>query len=132
TISAAGELGHRARPAGVQRRGEGGRLKSRAPPGAPTDELKRDLGSYKRDVISVLRQEASDREATGGVAENQHGLWLVHRLQPESAAYNVGFAARVHGEVNSDLLEESLQVLVDRHESLRTTYPLSVESPIRI
>src|SRR5690606_2358560 len=112
TISAAGELVHRVRAAGVELWVEGRRLKFRAPPGALTDEFKRDLGSYKGDVISVLRQEASDRESTGGVAENQHGLWLLHRLQPESAAYNVGFAARVHGEVNSDLLEESLQVLV--------------------
>src|SRR5690606_34980183 len=44
----------------------------------------------------------------------------------------VAFAAWVDGCVDTDVLEESLQVIVDRHESLRTAYPLSAEQPVRV
>jgi natural product biosynthesis luciferase-like monooxygenase protein len=52
----------------------------------------------------------------------QRALWFLHRLAPESAAYNVFFAMRVLSELNAPALRRAFQTLIDRHPSLRTTY----------
>jgi hypothetical protein len=56
------------------------------------------------------------------LSRGQQALWFLHRLAPESAAYNIAGAVRIAGSVDADVLRQSFQALVDRHPSLRTTY----------
>ncbi len=58
------------------------------------------------------------------VSHNQRSLWYIHQLEPGSAAYNVGFAARVCSPVDVSALRYAFQTLIDRHSVLRTTYVL--------
>jgi len=58
----------------------------------------------------------------------QQRLWLLDRLQPESAAYNVGVALRLTGTLDEDLLAASLGEVIRRHEPLRTVYSVSAEA----
>src|SRR6185312_11957567 len=58
----------------------------------------------------------------------QQRLWLLDRLQPESAAYNVGVALRLTGTLDEDLLAASLGEVIRRHEPLRTVYSVSAET----
>jgi amino acid adenylation domain-containing protein len=51
----------------------------------------------------------------------QERLWFVEQFQPGTAAYNSFFCARINGEINPDILEQSFAELVSRHEVLRTT-----------
>jgi amino acid adenylation domain-containing protein len=65
----------------------------------------------------------------------QESLWFLDRLRGASGLYNIPWAAKLTGALNVDALERSLQALVDRHESLRTSFeeqggvPLQVVSP---
>ncbi len=52
----------------------------------------------------------------------QERLWFIDRLQPHSAAYNLPLAVRLRGALNFEALRRSLQRVIDRHESLRTTF----------
>ncbi|MFI8949679.1 condensation domain-containing protein, partial [Streptomyces sp. NPDC053750] len=52
----------------------------------------------------------------------QQRLWLVDRLSPGSAAYNVPLAVRVRGGLDVGVLGEALSVVVGRHEVLRTVF----------
>ena len=52
----------------------------------------------------------------------QQRLWIVDQLTRDSAAYNLPRAYRLVGPLSFDALEKALQGLVDRHESLRTTF----------
>src|SRR3982751_105845 len=52
----------------------------------------------------------------------QERLWFLQQLEPESAAYNVPRAIRILGAVNLVTLEQSLNEIIRRHESLRTTF----------
>ena len=52
----------------------------------------------------------------------QEGLWLLQQLDHTSAAYHVGFANRLRGEMRVPVLEQALQTLVVRHEALRTRF----------
>ncbi|MDX6502481.1 MAG: hypothetical protein QOG23_5745, partial [Blastocatellia bacterium] len=61
----------------------------------------------------------------------QRALWFLHQLAPESAAYNLSFGARVRSTLDVAVLRRSMQVLVDRHPSLRTTFEANQGEPIQ-
>ena len=52
----------------------------------------------------------------------QQRLWLLDQLEPDSFAYNVSRLVRVRGPLNYEALRKTLDTLVARHESLRTTF----------
>jgi amino acid adenylation domain-containing protein len=52
----------------------------------------------------------------------QQRLWFLSQLEPASSAYNLPFAIRVTGNLHIALLRRALQAVVQRHESLRTTF----------
>lgn len=62
----------------------------------------------------------------------QQRLWFLHQLNPQSAAYNMVNAVRIQGELNSDLVERSLQVVVARHEALRTTFAMHNDQLVQV
>ncbi|HSU14828.1 non-ribosomal peptide synthetase, partial [Longimicrobium sp.] len=51
----------------------------------------------------------------------QERLWFIHRLDPESAAYNVPVFRRLEGPLDVPALARALSEVVRRHEALRTT-----------
>ncbi|WP_322063400.1 condensation domain-containing protein, partial [Paraburkholderia sp. J63] len=52
----------------------------------------------------------------------QQRLWFLWNLQPESSAYHVTGAMRLKGTLDASALRASFDALVQRHESLRTTF----------
>jgi amino acid adenylation domain-containing protein len=64
-------------------------------------------------------------------SQAQRALWFVDRLAPESAAYNLAGAARVHGELDTAALGRALAVLVEHHPGLRTTFEERGGAPVR-
>lgn len=49
-------------------------------------------------------------------------FWLLARMDPESTAFHMPACVRISGPLERATLEQSLQVLNDRHEVLRTTF----------
>jgi amino acid adenylation domain-containing protein len=62
----------------------------------------------------------------------QESLWVVDQLAPDSLAYHLPCAIRLQGPLDLSALDESLQALIQRHESLRTTFPLVDDHPAQI
>jgi amino acid adenylation domain-containing protein/non-ribosomal peptide synthase protein (TIGR01720 family) len=54
----------------------------------------------------------------------QQGLWYQAELEPGNPAYHVPVAVRMRGVIDADAIAAALQAIVDRHESLRTTFAL--------
>ncbi len=52
----------------------------------------------------------------------QERLWFLDRLEPGSAAYNIGFRLTLEGALSVPALEAALSHVVARHEPLRTRY----------
>src|ERR1051325_4141882 len=52
----------------------------------------------------------------------QQRLWLLERLDPGTAAFNMSAAVRLTGALDVSALQQSLDEVVRRHESLRTTF----------
>lgn len=56
------------------------------------------------------------------VSYSQLAAWFQYRLEGARAEFNIPFARRLEGPLNSDALGAALNDVVARHESLRTNY----------
>jgi amino acid adenylation domain-containing protein/FkbH-like protein len=61
----------------------------------------------------------------------QERQWFLNRLAPDSSVYHVSVGLRLRGALVADELEASLGIMVDRHESLRTTFDMVEGRPIQ-
>src|SRR5579883_1699109 len=52
----------------------------------------------------------------------QERLWFLDQWEPGSSAYNIYSALRMQGKLSIKILERSLSMLIQRHETLRTTF----------
>lgn len=81
---------------------------------------------------------------TGAASRKEAAMWLLERLVPETGVNNVVVAFEVDGRLDRKLLARALRAVVDRYETLRTTFrtdgttltrevhpPSSVDVPVR-
>jgi len=58
-------------------------------------------------------------------------LWVLYRLEPESAAYHLPVTLRLAGELEVAALSGALAEIVRRHEILRTVFAKGEEEPVQ-
>ena len=71
------------------------------------------------------------REGPSALSFAQQRLWLLERLGGGGRTYNIPLTYRIHGRVQESVLQRCLQEVVNRHESLRTTFIESPEGPLQ-
>ena len=62
----------------------------------------------------------------------QERLWFLEQLQPGTATYHIPIALRLCGELHVQALTKSLQMVVQRHEVLRTTFTVVDDQAVQI
>lgn len=62
----------------------------------------------------------------------QRRLWFLHQLDPSSPLYNIVAPILVTGDLDVRALQQSLNEVVQRHESLRTTFGAVQGEPMQI
>jgi len=62
----------------------------------------------------------------------QRRLWVLERLHPGTAAYNIPSAVRIRGALDAGVLARALDGLRARHESLRTTFAEHAGEPAQV
>ncbi|NNH72848.1 non-ribosomal peptide synthetase [Nocardia uniformis] len=62
----------------------------------------------------------------------QQRMWVLNRLDPDSAAYNIIAPLRLTGALDVDALRGAVRDVVTRHETLRTIYPADAEGPRQV
>ncbi|HEX6045328.1 MAG TPA: amino acid adenylation domain-containing protein [Pyrinomonadaceae bacterium] len=72
------------------------------------------------------------RDASLPLSFAQQRLWFLCQLEPGLVAYNVPAAVRLIGNLNVTVLNWSLNEIVRRHESLRTTFDSVAGQPVQI
>ena len=83
----------------------------------------------RRPSLSISR---ADRTKPVRVSTQQERMWFLQQMQPTGTAYNLGQALRLRGHLHVDSLRWSLGRLIDRHESLRTSFALQRGLPVQV
>ena len=71
---------------------------------------------------AVTRIEPARRDDAEQLSFAEQRLWFLAQLEPDSTQYHIPMAIRWRGPLDAVALERSVNALVARHESLRTTY----------
>ena len=122
----------------IQLRVEGADLRVSAPPGALTAALREDLGRRKAELLAHLQAgggEGSmgdvvplvrvDRKRDLPLSFAQERMWFLQRMDPEANPYRVEMLFALRAD-EADL-QRAWNMLLDRHEILRTTYCMNDE-----
>lgn len=87
----------------------------------------RGLAGKVVDVVPKRRQRAY-----AATSFAQQRLWFLDRLIPANPAYNVRSVVQLDGKLDIALLERCLNVIVSRHEVLRTTFRVVDGRPVQV
>ncbi|MCK5058674.1 MAG: amino acid adenylation domain-containing protein, partial [Candidatus Aminicenantes bacterium] len=61
----------------------------------------------------------------------QERLYLLQQMNMESTVYNIPFVALLEGDLDKEKLQETFLQLIERHESLRTTFHMLTKEPVQ-
>ncbi|HEY6350086.1 MAG TPA: amino acid adenylation domain-containing protein [Candidatus Angelobacter sp.] len=62
----------------------------------------------------------------------QQRLWFLDQMEPGTGAYNLPFGLRLLGNLDRLTLERSLNAMIQRHEVLRTRFPVRDGKPVQV
>src|SRR5262245_14583870 len=100
------------------------------------------LSPKKRALFELLMKEKQKAAGSRSIPKRPSGslaplsfaqqrLWFLDQWKPGTTAYNVAVAYRVKGQLDSNLLAQSITEVVRRHESLRTTFVTVAEQAVQ-
>ncbi|MFC8449360.1 condensation domain-containing protein [Kitasatospora sp. NPDC057223] len=75
--------------------------------------------------MNTTSTAAPDNGTPFPLSHLQRRLWLLHTLDPTGALQSTARCFRIDGRPDTDALQQALDRLVERHEPLRTVFPLS-------
>jgi len=90
--------------------------------------LKQESTGASRSLILPRRQETQSLPLSFA----QERLWFLDRLEPGSSAYNLPTSVRLRGTLKVEALERSLNAIMARHESLRTTFQIQEGQTVQV
>ncbi|MGF7034181.1 hypothetical protein J2T17_005131, partial [Paenibacillus mucilaginosus] len=78
-------------------------------------------------VTQNTTAEAADTAFEGavyafGASFAQQRLWLIDQLLQDPSVYHIPAALRLRGEMKQEALERAFRKIIDRHETMRTTF----------
>ena len=93
-------------------------------------QLEQQKSKKDTELTPILRQS---REAnTFPISFSQQRLWFLDQLELGNVAYNIPVAIRLKGVLHLPSLEQSVNEIIRRHESLRTTFDALDEQVVQV
>ena len=84
------------------------------------------LKSLSPDEQRILLRDLLEQRSKAGkqfpMSVGQQGLWYAFRRNPAQTSYNVCLPSRVRSPLDLQALQSAIEILVDRHPCLRTTF----------
>ena len=129
---------------GIQLAVDGNQLQYDAAPGALTPGIIDELRSRKPQILQILTENncalESNTKPILPVPRNndlplsfaQQRLWFMHQLVPDNTSYNVPTTLELIGVLDQSALQWSLDQIVARHESFRTTVESRDGKPVQV
>ncbi|MBH2032871.1 MAG: non-ribosomal peptide synthase/polyketide synthase [Pseudomonadales bacterium] len=93
--------------------------------GLPADKRREFLTRMQEQGVSFGQlpiPPAVELQESFELSYAQQRQWFLWQLDPQSSAYNIPAALRLHGPLNVEALQQSFDVLLERHQSLRSRF----------
>ena len=101
---------------------DGEKLRTGGSQGVLTPDMIAQLKQYKTQILQLL-QEQPDILRVYPLSYGQRGLRFLWELAPQSYTYNLSFAVRIYSHLELAILQQTFEVLKNRHPMLRSTFP---------
>ncbi|MFT7583728.1 MAG: amino acid adenylation domain-containing protein [Cellvibrionaceae bacterium] len=112
-----------------------GNLRISAPKGSLTAKLRDELVLHKEALIEFYQEpiiptthdafiQLADRSDWTALplAYSQQGIWTVEKINPNEAAHHVPTGVEFIGAIRPEFLKKAIGLVMERHESLRTSF----------
>jgi amino acid adenylation domain-containing protein len=123
---------------------DGDRLRCNAPQGLLTPEIQTELKNRKAEIIQFLEQLGSEdqvnprtilpipRDGQLPLSFAQARLWFLYQLEGATGTYNMTGALSLNGSLQVEALKQALGEIIQRHESLRTSFQTVDGVPVQV
>ena len=88
------------------------------------------LKKKKSEIISAVKIISRPDDIPLSFAQQR--LWFLDQLEGPNAAYTIPVALKIIGKLNVPVLEQSLNKIIQRHESLRTVFDTKNGMPVQL
>lgn len=106
------------------------------PPNALQDQLANLSESEKRDLLARLleKKKAQQQKAQQRfpLSHAQKRLWFMDQLNPNQSSYHIPAALEIEGNLNVEQLNQAINQVIERHESLRSRFPSEQGEPFTV
>jgi amino acid adenylation domain-containing protein len=119
---------------------DNGRLRYSAPSGTLNSSILAQLRERKEEIIYFLKPINSEiqehiqptpRNEDLSLSFAQQRLWFLDQLEGVNDNYNLFQALQIQGSLNLPALEKAINGIIERHEVLRTNFPIKGEYPLQ-
>ena len=123
---------------------DGDRLRCNAPQGLLTPEIQTELKNRKAEIIQFLEQLGSEEQVSSRtilptardtqlpLSFAQARLWFLYQLEGATGTYNMTGALSLSGSLQVEALKQALGAIIQRHESLRTSFQTVDGVPVQV
>jgi surfactin family lipopeptide synthetase A len=87
------------------------------------------IASLDKNTYSTI--EPAENKEYYPLSSSQKRLYLLNQLDSRQTNYNMPMAVFIEGAVEKERLRQALEILVKRHESLRTSFELVDDEPMQ-
>jgi len=98
--------------------------------GCLAKRIEEGMQSQQELIAPAIRPVQHDRPLPLSFAQER--LWFLHRLQPNSSAYNISGGVRLTGALQINALDQTISEIVRRHGTLRTIFSVIDGQPVQI
>ncbi|MEL4898615.1 amino acid adenylation domain-containing protein [Crocosphaera sp. Alani8] len=88
--------------------------------------------SLANNNLDISQIKSITRQGDLPLSFTQQRLWFLDQLEGANAAYNLFGGLRLIGELDFEALSKSINAIIERHESLRTTFEMKQGQPVQI
>ena len=114
-----------------------------------SEQLKKQLAGLTPEKRKLLEQMLRERAQGKGQASTatiarrdssgpsplsfpQRRLWFLHQLEPDIHAYTIAQLFSFSGRLDVDALQAGLNRIIERHDSLHSSFPAEKGEPVRL
>ncbi|MEI6126906.1 MAG: amino acid adenylation domain-containing protein, partial [Pseudomonadota bacterium] len=132
------------RSQGIDVRMRDDRLLCNAPKGALPPALREEIAARKQELLAFLRRAEKHRgsspppmarrpkNSTAQLSFSQERMWFLEQLDPQATYNNLLVPYRLNGPLHKEALTRTLNDIVKRNETLRTTFSLNSGTPLQV